>query len=508
MPPKSGYKYRLISRNTSRREFSPVLAVLAVLFSVFFHGYNVLSLAGDSANQIREDVTVVTADDASYLAPVENFIAGKGWRSNATGSAAYFTRTPGYGFIYFTFRSFLDPPSALFALVCFQIVLFGIAVGFIPFLGRSIGLDSLASEILGLTVAILPMFSGFLSYTLTEGVTPALVIFFFVLLLKGYQKQTKYLIFASLLLGIIILIRPPLLVLSFGFLPFLFLKRSRISFFTLLVCGVISAAPLFIWNWHLSELTGKWPGLHPIYHEDATGLYRPLHKEIWDFHKMTGQTGSDFHRSIEVLNASAKGGEPTEMAIDRVVRGLNPRVFDSVNRDSLKSAYRSYRDVLAEQYRVVDAGGVIRTETDDELELKKTFENFRSQYVRSNPLHSMLFVPVKVYGDLAFHSNLSLYIFQKTWRGNFFMEFLRGICFAIHALSFLIFPLAAIYFLRKPGITAISIPVLIYLAYLVLIQRGVEERYTLPFLVPIFLLSTLFLQKIFQRFITSKKQRL
>ncbi|MCA1762208.1 MAG: hypothetical protein ABR574_02475 [Cryomorphaceae bacterium] len=485
-----------------------MLAVLAVLFSVFFHGYNALSLAGDSANQIREDVTVVTADDASYLAPVENFIAGKGWRSNATGSAAYFTRTPGYGFIYFTFRSFLDSPSALFALVCFQIGLFGIAVGFIPFLGRSIGLNPLAAELVGLTVAILPMFSGFLSYTLTEGVTPALVIFFFVLLLKGYERQTKFLIFASLLLGFIILIRPPLLVLSFGFLPFLFVKRSRISFFTILVCAVLSSGPLFIWNWHLNEITGKWGGLHSIYHEDATSLYRPLHKEIWNFHKMTGQSGSDFHRSIERLNASAKLGESAKMAVDQVVQQFNQRVFDSVNPDSLRKAYRDYSEVLVEQNRVVNSGGVIRTETDAERELRNTFESFRIQYVRANPLHSMLFVPVKVYGDLAFHSNLSLYVFQKSWRGNLFMELLRALCFAIHSLSFLIFPIAAFCFLRQPGITAISIPVLVYLAYLALVQRGIEERYTLPFLVPMFLLSALFLHRIIQKLTTSKKQPL
>lgn len=501
------YKYRFISRNTIRGSFSPLLALLSVLFSVLFHGYNVSSVAGRSMDGLRHGVTITTADDASYLAPVENFLDGKGWRSNTTGNAAYTTRTPGYGFLYFIFRTIFKPPVALFALVCFQILLFAIAVGFIPILCKYIGLSGIWPYIPGLTVAVLPMFSGFLSYTLTEGVTPALVIFFFVLLLKGYRGSSRFLLYASFLLGFAILVRPPLLVLSFGFLPLVFSRFSSVMAGRVLLLFCISAAPLFLWNVHLKSITGKWAGLHPIYHADSDGLYRPIHQKIWNFHKMTGQTGVEFHRSIGTLNQSALGEKPLDAAVENVLDRLPARVFEAINRDSLAIAYISYRNILGDQYQYVNDGGEIHAETRAELKLGKLFNHFRKQYIETYPIHSMIAVPLKVYGNLTFHSNLSLFIFQKPWRGNPFMEILRLICFAIHSLSFLIFPIATVYFLRKPFINALTFPILIYLTYLVFVQRGIEERYTLPFLIPVFLLSVLFLTRAFSRVRTLIKLR-
>ncbi|HKL02620.1 MAG TPA: hypothetical protein VJ911_03055, partial [Cryomorphaceae bacterium] len=262
--------------------------------------------------------------------------------------------------------------------------------------------------------------------------------------------------------------------------------------------------PLLVWQLHVSSIVGEWVGLHPIYHSDSDGLYRPIHQKIWNFHKMTGQTGLEFHRSVNELNQSALGILPAEVAALNVMDRLPPSVYDVIDRDSLRTAYISYRNILAEQYQVANSGGKLLAETHLEEKLGQTFFNFRNQYVNSYPFYSWVVVPLQVYGHISFHSNLSLFVFQKPWRGNPFTEVLRAVCFTLHSLSFLIFPFAAIYFLRRPAITALSLPILIYLGYLVVIQRGVEERYTLPFLIPVLLLCILFLTHIFNRTKLSK----
>ncbi|HEY4800340.1 MAG TPA: hypothetical protein VII99_14765, partial [Bacteroidia bacterium] len=102
-----------------------------------------------------------------------------------------------------------------------------------------------------------------------------------------------------------------------------------------------------------------------------------------------------------------------------------------------------------------------------------------------------IITPLKVYRNLAFHSNLSLYIFQKTFRGNFFMEALRWLCFLIHTSAFL-FCLFFFFVGRNLKMSSLlGWPLLIYIFYLIYFQRGIEERYTLPVL-PLAIVSAIF----------------
>lgn len=124
----------------------------------------------------------------------------------------------------------------------------------------------------------------------------------------------------------------------------------------------------------------------------------------------------------------------------------------------------------------------------DELELSAKFVAYRKTYVREYPFHSYLVVPLKVYFSLGAHSNLSLYVFQKPWRGNPLMEMLRYFSFILHLGVFILFPVALIYMRKSLLWLCVYGPILIYLTYLCVVQRGVEERYTLPILIPMVIL--------------------
>lgn len=115
-----------------------------------------------------------------------------------------------------------------------------------------------------------------------------------------------------------------------------------------------------------------------------------------------------------------------------------------------------------------------------EVETIKRIEELVNEYKRQLPIEYYLTSPLKVFKTLAFHSNLSLYVYQKTLRGNFAMEGFRFLSFSLHVLVFslLFFSVFARNAVEYKSL--FSITLIIYVGYLIFIQRGIEERYTLP----------------------------
>jgi hypothetical protein len=135
-------------------------------------------------------------------------------------------------------------------------------------------LSSIATIIYG----ILPFSQGFLYYTLTEGITPALFLTVLYFAMKTFNEkeirvQLMYLFFASSFFSFLIIVRPFMIV----FLPFilviLFLewfrtKGMRTVLLNLLLFTSISLSGLFTWQIRGGLLLGKSLGLHPIYQNE------------------------------------------------------------------------------------------------------------------------------------------------------------------------------------------------------------------------------------------------
>jgi len=479
------------------RRFKLIVFVLALFSSTLFHFLNHIYLSRDNPEALRNGVTVQTRDDASYLAPVENFLEGEGWKSNAVGKAAYTTRSPGYGFFYLSFRLFLDEKNALIALCIFQILLYAYAVTLVPGILNSLLLNRKWKQVLTISFACLPMFFGFLSYTLTEAVTPSLLIIVLALLVKKNKgERENFLLW--LLLGFTILVRPPLIVWSLV-LPILYFPFKEKNLRRFLVGGLIVFTPTLVWQVHLYNVTNEVQGLHPIYQDDSNTVYRPSHQAIWNFHKSWGQSGSEFHKSIDFLASAARYNREKEDAVSKVIQKIPQRVKRVVSVDSLSIYYGLYFDVLQNQAPYFKNQEPIPGLSENEKELIEKFEQTTKFYTRSDFFYSQLVVPARVFKQLALHSNLSLYIFQKPWRGNFFMEALRIICFANHFLAFYIFLISIFILFPNKNALLIIVPTACYLAYLCFVQRGIEERYTLPFLIPMVALSAKTLELLYRR---------
>ncbi|MFN2424227.1 MAG: hypothetical protein ABR572_10685, partial [Cryomorphaceae bacterium] len=114
--------------------------ILAFAQCFFVHQANRDALI-DAGGDLREGITVITADDASYLLPAENALMGNGWRTNDPGTVAHVMRSPGYGLVWYALRSALPPPAALWALFLLQVALFAWAAALVPSIAGSLGLS-------------------------------------------------------------------------------------------------------------------------------------------------------------------------------------------------------------------------------------------------------------------------------------------------------------------------------------------------------------------------------
>lgn len=465
-----------------------------MLMQVLWYTLNLHYLSNDSPSSLRFGVSVITSDDASYLASVENFLAGNGWRTNAVGDEGLVQRTPGYGLVYLMFRSWLAAPSAILSLVILQICLWTLAVAQLPRLILRFGFSEKISWVMAFFIGAFPAFSGFLGYTLTEGITPALVIFLISFLMEDRTRPLPL----GALLGFVFLVRPALLPWLIPFVGILFFKGMKRS--QLVAALVISLLPIGIWLGYTWSVTGQWQGLHPVYHTNATNLYRPIHGEIWSFEKMWGREGADFHRQmLSYWDAAELNETERRMLVEENINAFPESVVAELGKENLSEAYFKYTQVLVEL-----KGKQMDRETGLEIELRETFREFKSDFVKANLFHSFIIVPAQVYGNLAFHSNLSLYLFQKPWRGLWIVEIFRVLSFVMHSLIFVLFLVVPVFNRKNRNLVLIWLACASYLVYLCFVQRGVEERYTLPYLVPMLILVAATINQICRRLIAIK----
>ena len=90
----------LSSPVSKQRNLELVLFFLAVISTGTVHFINNYYLNRSAPESLRENTTVITSDDISYMSPAINWLSGNGWKTGMPGKIAITVRSPGYGIIY------------------------------------------------------------------------------------------------------------------------------------------------------------------------------------------------------------------------------------------------------------------------------------------------------------------------------------------------------------------------------------------------------------------------
>ena len=287
-------------------------------------------------------------------------------------------------------------------------------------------------------------------------------------------------------LGIFIILMPFFLFKDF------FKKSIQTLIFKLAINVIISFSFMAVWQIRNYTIANEYVGLHPIYYYDNNSMFRPTLQEFWNFNKSWGVEGHVYHSYSYPFWLAAIKGDTSEVHINKILASFPTYVVDYFGEERLTNVFKKYQQATLFQKPYFEQGIPMPRKTPEiEQEVINEFKQLTKEYKNEFWMQYHFISTFKVFKTTAFHSNLSLYIFQKTYRGNFLMECLRYIFFGIHSLCFitLIGSLALLKKMEwKQAILTMSI--LIYVIYLCYFFKGIEERYTLPIL-PLLLIGLL-----------------
>jgi hypothetical protein len=430
------------------------ICILSFFAAFTYNEINLKHLPGDSK---RNNETVITNDDASYFHPPLEYLKGNGWQEDYWGGKiGYFIRPPGYGLLYLFFLKITDFSSSLKFLKLLQLLLFSISVYWFYFIAVAALKNNKLALIGAAVYGLSPFFIGFLYYTLTEGITPALLLGFVFLLFKAHQSDKRKNLFytlASTLFAYLFIVRPVLGI--FGLLLPVFLihdfknEKFKIILFRLFVFGSLALSLMTVWQIRNYKIAGKYVGLHPIYFEDGNTIYREPFKQYWDFAGGWAERGDvGFSYMVPLWNAAIEGDTSIRF-VNNAIKKFPDHVRKYFGSVRLTKVLQDYQAAVLYQKNFYDKQlPMPMTLSPVEIQSVKGFHDLGSEYKSHFWFRYYLLSPAKVFKLMTFHSNLSLYIFQKTFRGKFLMEVVRLIFYSIHGLSFLIV-LINLFILRK-----------------------------------------------------------
>jgi hypothetical protein len=483
-----------------------LIAFLSLLIAFVVNEANLHALRAGGVT-LREGETVVTNDDISYYWPMRSYLRNGNMYNTHSEMYSSITRPPGYGFLWYFFALIAGEHHALLLLKLFQLLLFSISVYCFILLARAVLKSDKWSLIIGGIYGLCPFTMGFLYYTLTEGVTPALVIFYLFFLIIGGQKEVlririRYYLLAACIFALLFLIRPALGLIGI-LLPWYLWKDPQrpmslrftfsIPLFVLLALSLQGA-----WQIRNRVVLGHLTSLHPVYQNELPGTFRPVQAAVWDFYKGWEDKGNCFHEAWVPFWHRTMAGDSSLRSIDSMTSLIPADVREKLGEDRINAAFVKAQKAVYDQKPYYDYDLVMPSQAlASEDTAVAAFSSLQRDLKKNFPLRYYLITPLKVLRNMIFHSNLSLYLFQHSLRGSLLGESLRWICFILHSLIFCLF--AGMIFLRKKAGKHLLLPwiPLMYLLYLAFIQRGIEERYTLPMLSVTLLCATFVFMQIF-----------
>lgn len=460
-----------------------MVALLALLSALAFNEVNMQALEREAPEKVRGHATIRTADDESYLVPADNFHDKGVWKTNGNSTQDYLFRTPGYGILYLCCK-WVAGENALYLLRYLQLLLYGLAV-LLLFRSLELTAGKKTAVVLSLLYGFLPLTSGFIYCTLTEGISPVLVSSFIYFLTRYYKKEKgKNLLYAAIVLAVLLAVRPVFLFLSLVFVLEMFLpfypRKKNEGFLWPLGYLLISFLLLGAWQFRNYMITGRLVSLHPVYMNDNRNIFRPSHKAMGEFFKCFTADGKLFHTCINNLWDNASNSDTGLAEIKKNMAMIPAWVKKDLDSVNLAQAFDRYRhNSYLVKLSIAGNRDIPETCMVAEVQHVMDFTGFRNKLARGHVWHTYVVMPIVSLKQMAVHSNLSLYVFQHTWRGHLLMEFLRWVCLFLHLALFIALPLLLL--VKKDRFTwAMLILLGCYIGYLAVFQVMNEERYLLP----------------------------
>lgn len=434
-----------------------LLAVTCSLVQIGVAEYN-LSLLGDQT-------LLTTTDSPSYINPAKNFLDKGVWKDNFSGATSYVQRAPFYGALYLV--SDVISSNALLTLKVIQYVLMFTGIYFFGKMVYRVTHHRRLAVIATLCFGLLPFFHGFVGYVMTEAIAPYLLILLTYFFVRSYFDQ-KHLILFILVGSAIVILRVQLIVFPLLFVIMLLIKHKRKMGWTVLVF-----LPFLFWQWNVKNTMGSFQ-LHPIYSYTNKTIFRPPHQSLTELFRTWEHDGEKFHRAESILRKDTSNATLNK-ALSTIPGSFRKQVSNKLKLYQ-QVAFQQQQMWAQNENRKLEIESIFVTEIEKWNKTKRKIY-FMQEWVKT---------PFMSLKHLMKSSHLNHYIFQKTLRGNFFVEALRILAVIITVFS--VVASVLLIFIPKVSILirVVMTSFLVSLLYLVFFQRMNETRYMAPYLPIIF----------------------
>ena len=448
-----------------------LLCILAIVAVVFINEINLNYLEGAYPSQ---NGMITTADEASYFAPARNFLKTGEWKDSQIGLSAYFTRPPGYG-IFYLLAEIIYPSNPYFIVKAFQILGFGLSIWFFGLLLQLFNISERTNLVFTALFALLPCYSGFVYYTLSESLTMLFMLSSIYFSFVSLKFNGKYTFPAFLLIGFTTILRPQMLFVLVPVSIYMLIKINPLK----RKYVIFAILPFLLWNVRNSTIPNDFAGFHPIFHESNGGLFRPPHEALTDLFRVFETDGAKFHAISYSLAYDQKDGLKKSLKVipEKYHRELIPLL-------------KLYQKAALSVYSQKEVPTKLTSEEHQFLEaVKSDLPAIKQNHAFDNYLKTPFESGLKLFKT----SMMNLYIFQAPFAETFWVKILKIGSFLLINLGLL--ASIVLYFRRIDLFFKIVIAgIHITLFYLIYFQRMNEERYIYPML-PFLLLSLAILLK-------------
>lgn len=471
-----------------------LIVIGGFLLNLWINFHNITLLAESHPPKTHLGIAHQTQDDFSYYSPAFNWVKHQQWvvgKLDPINPALRYQRPIGYSLFLSAYVMVFNQQSPslsklfLYAIVLTQCLLQALVALFI-FLVLCTYFSVKKAGTIALFFGIFPLFNGFSFYILTEGITPFLITLILFCTHQIYYKKhrTLYAIVLASSIGITLISRPFLGVFILClFIPLSYFYQQKKYLLICLVLG-ITFSPLIIRQTYIRlKYQAEFFNFHAIYHPANASLYRLPHQSLYQWVKNFNSNGQAFHEWHRTLLSTQQPNKTLLLAL------FDEKSKQLVGENQLEILMRNYHSYLTQIPKFAAKGQY----SDLELFLSKTFVQHSKKYQKTYPFKSFVLEPLKVVKALTFHSNLNLSCYQHHYRGKIWMEILRYISLILH-LSLFTLPFIHFCISKFSKLDAVLLLIIsLSLSYLIFIQRGIEERYTYPFLPILFYLSVKYL---------------
>ena len=234
---------------TKESKNSLFIFIFVFVFSFTFNIINI-ETGYNSSNftELKFGYTIPSPDDKFYLPQIANYVNGYGFTSDPTDLLQSVRRTPGYPIFFGVHYLIFGEENAHYVIRIVQCLIFALSAIALGSIARTFVNNQFFGNIVACLYGTSLFVSSFLFLTITESISPALVIFSFYFFYKGIEKKndltiSKYMLLAVFIAALATLVRPTNGILLLSYMIYiLYVSIIRDKLINgIIICTILSA---------------------------------------------------------------------------------------------------------------------------------------------------------------------------------------------------------------------------------------------------------------------------